>query len=681
MIVFDIETNGLLDQLTVIHCINMIDRETGERLRFNNHPDRAGRPPDGTILDGLRRLSEAPEIAGHNIVNFDVPALQKIYPTFKPKGEIHDTLVYSRVVWTDLKDIDFKAIKRRKRPDDFLKRNLTGRHSLEAWGYRLVSYKGDYGPKKEAEGKALGLTRDALVDYVWGTFNPEMDDYCEQDCEVTLKLLEKIEDQGYSYEALKLEMDVAQIIDLQEKHGFMLDIPAAEALAAEMTATQAELDRELRAAFKPWYAPVVEKGRIVTKTPTRKVWLKGVTSSGEVVKRSVDAGWAHCPVQLVEFEPSSRQKIANRLTSVYGWEPQEFTPSGQPKIDETTLDALAYPEVSLLKDYLIVSKALGFLATGEKALLKMVKPDGRIHGRVNSNGAVTGRMTHSDPNVAQVAKVKVDKDGNILKGIRGGYGYELRSLFTVPKGKKLVGVDAEGLELRMLSHYMARYDGGKYADTVVNGDKKDGTDVHSVNRDLVGLNTRDNAKTWKYAYLYGAGNWKLGFTAYEDMGDNKRAAFNAKYPPGKAKDDALSRLGATGRRKIEQGLPALGALQAAVQEKAKTGYLRGLDGRKLRVRGMHSALNTLLQSGGAIVMKKALVLAYEEFLARGWTHGKEFAFVANVHDEFQIEAEEHLAEEIGSIAAAAIRRAGEAFNLRCPLAGSKDIGIRWSDTH
>lgn len=670
MLVFDIETDGLLPELTRIHCVNMVDRETGARLRFNDQPELAGRPPDGTIEDALKLLQDADEIAGHNIVSFDIPALKKVYPWFEPRGTPRDTMVYSRLIWTDLKDIDFRAIAKRRRPPEwetgcrFGERmgSCTGRHSLAAWGYRLGDYKGDYSGD-------------------WTAFNPEMDDYCAQDVEVTVKLLEKIEAEGYDPAALDLETEVAEIISLQERQGFLFDVEAAERLAAEMAAEMADLDARLRQAFPPWLAPVIERGRVVEKTPTRAVTLRGVTTDETPVKVRIEKGHAYCPVKLVEFEPSSRDKIANRLKKLFGWVPQEFTDGGKPKVDETTLDALEYPEAALLRDYLTLAKRLGFLATGDNALLKMVGPDGRIHGKVNSNGAVTGRMTHFSPNLAQVPKVLVDGDGKPIRGLKGGYGFELRSLFIVPKGKRLVGVDAEGLELRMLAHYMARYDNGAYVETVVNGKKSDGTDVHTVNRKLVGLNSRDNAKTWKYAYLYGAGDWKLGFTAYSDLDDAARLAFNQKHGQGENRDKALSRLGRSGRTRIEKGLPALGQLQEAVQKKAKTGFLRSLDGRKLRVRGMHSALNTLLQGGGAIVMKKALVIAYREFLARGWEHGREFAFVANVHDEFQIEAEESLAEEIGAIAADAIRQAGEAFNLRCPLSGSKDIGLRWSDTH
>lgn len=680
MLVFDTEGDGFVEDMTRLHCINIIDRNTGARLRFNDHPELAARPPDGTLEEGARLLMEAEVIGGHNIIAHDIPAIQKIFPWFKPKGRVEDSLVYSRVIWTDLKDIDFKAIRRKKRPPEFEERRLIGRHSLEAWGYRLMKYKGDYGPMMEARGKALGLSGDDLRLFVWGTFNPDMDDYCEEDCEVTVKLFEKIEETGYAEESLDLETQVARIIDLQRNHGVLVNVVEAERLTGEMTATLAELDEELRKAFAPWYAPVVEKGRIAVRSPSRKSWLSGTDAADQVVKFPVDAGSSYCPVKLVEFKASSRDHIANRLKKLYGWEPQEFTPKGKPKVDETTLDGLDFPQRRLLLDYLVIAKSLGTLSTGDKAILNFVGPDGRMHPKVNSNGAVTGRMTHHDPNV-NLPKVKPDDNGHPLKGLAGGFGYELRSLVVVPKGYVLVGVDAEGLEDRMLAHYMARYDGGAYIDTLLNGDKKLGTDNHSITQRLIGLNLRDSGKRWRYAYLYGAGNWKLGAIQYDDMTEEQRARFNAKYPPGKERNDALTRLGAQGRKKIETGFPALGALQAKIQTKARTGSLRGLDGRKLHVRGQHSALNTLLQGGGAIVMKKALVLAYEAFQAKGWVFGKDYAFVLNVHDEFQIEAKEHLAEEIGAIAADAIRLAGEAYNLRCPLAGSKDFGPNWAETH
>lgn len=677
MLVFDTEGDGLIatdDQsklMTKLHNINLIDRATGERLRYNNEPLVVRVPPNGTLEEGARLLMEADAIAGHNIIGHDIPAIRFVFPWFEPKGAVIDTLIYSRLIWTNIRDIDLRAIKRRRRPAEWEKGckfngkpgSCTGKHSLASWGFRLGDYKGDF-------------------DGPWDVFTADMDDYCMQDVEVTLTLLEKIEAEGYSQWSLELETKVARIIDQQEKHGVLFNVAAAEKLAFDIQMVIVDLEDRLRAVIKPWFVPERANGELNIMTPKRSMRRKKVFDDGTQVIETITEGAPYCKVKLVNFEPGSRDKIADRLTKLFGWKPQEFTETGKPKIDETTLDALEYPEAGLIKDYLKAAKAYGFLAGGDNALLKKVQPDGRIHGRVNTNGAVTGRMTHSTPNLAQVAKVKVDKDGNILMGLAGGWGYELRSLFIVPKGKKLVGVDAEGLELRMLAHYMARYDGGAYAVAVVDGKKSLGTDAHSLNRDAIGMVSRDSGKTWIYAYLYGAGNWKLGFIFYEDMPDDQRAALNRKYQTADDKEAELSRVGGRGRKRIETRIPALGALVEKVKEVAKAeGHLRSLDGRKIHVRGLHSALNSLLQGGGAIVMKLALVLAYEEFLSKGWQFGREFAFVLNVHDEFQIEAMEEHAEEIGQIAADAIRRAGEEFKLRVPLAGSQDIGDTWADTH
>lgn len=672
MLVFDIETDGLLNELTTIHCINMVDRSTGERLRFNDQPLIVRRAPDGPISEGLKRLEAADEIAGHNVLSFDVPAIQKVYPSFQPKGRVIDTLVYSRIIWTNIRDIDLRAIRKRRRPlewDTGCTQNgrpvsCTGRHSLGAWGYRLGEYKGDFpGP--------------------WETFSADMDDYCAQDVEVTVKLIEKVEAEGYSVEALWLERRVAEIIHLQEKHGVLFDVAAAQKLEVELVGVLADLEDKLREAFKPWFVAERKFGKVIEMVPAHKRRrVKTVyEDGGRTTYTEYTADAPYSKVKLVSFNPGSRDMIADRLITLFGWRPQEFTETGKPKVDETTLDGLEQPEAKLLIDYLTVAKRLGFLATGDNALLKMVGPDGRIHGRVNSNGAITGRMTHMTPNLAQVPKVKVGPDGKPLLGLAGGYGFELRSLFIVPKGKKLVGVDAEGLELRMLGHYMALHDNGAYVETLVHGKKELGTDVHTVTRDFLSFNSRDNTKTFEYAYLYGAGNWKLGFITYEDLGDDARSSLNAAHKAGAAREKAFSQLGAKGRKRLETGFPALGKLQEAVKAKARSGFLRGLDGRKLHVRGMHSALNTLLQGGGAIVMKMALVLAYDAFIERGWEFGKDFAFVLNIHDEFQIEATEDIAQEVGKIAAKAIAHAGEAFGLRCPLAGSCDIGDKWSDTH
>jgi hypothetical protein len=666
MIVFDTESDDLLEAATKLHTVTLIDRETGSREAY--HDDPSITPRTGSLKAGIARLAKAVEdkvmVAGHNIIRHDLPLIKKLYPDFPlpHMDDVFDTLVVSRLIWTNLKDIDQRALRKHKRPQAFKDKRLSGKHSLEAWGYRLGDFKGDFkGP--------------------WHTFTQEMATYAVQDPEVTLTLVEHIEQQNYSEEAIRLEHRVAEIVFLQEQHGFYFFRYKAEELAVELMAETAKLEDQLRAAFQPWFEPVREKGHKVIVNRKVRGTAKVVSTDGDEWRAEFTPDAPYCKVKLVSFEPGSRDKIADRLKTIYGWEPTEFTPTGKAEVNENTLAGLNYPEVKLLIRYLVVKKLLGTVATGKKAWLNSVGPDSRIHSPVNSNGAVTGRMTHKD-HIAQVPKIK-KRDGKVLRGYEGRYGYESRALFGAPPGKKLVGVDADGLEGRMLGHYLARYDGGAYGRSVVSGSKADGTDNHTINQKTVGLTTRDGAKTWFYAYVYGAQNLKLGTTEYEDWPEARQDAFSAKYPPGKRREDALMRMGKRGREKIEVGLPGLGDLKAAVVKKAKARppKLRSLDGRYLHIRSAHSVLNTLLQGAGAIVMKKALVLAYDAFLERGWVHGREFAFVANVHDEFQMEVLPEYAEEVGAIASDAIRRAGEAFGLRVPLAGSSDIGQTWADTH
>jgi DNA polymerase I-like protein with 3'-5' exonuclease and polymerase domains len=668
MLVFDTESDNLLEEATRLHVINLIDRKTGAREAYHDHPDVSTKNRAGSLADGVARLrqavAEGETLAGHNVIKHDVPLIAKFFPDFYVHpDQLLDTLVVSRLIWTDIGDIDQRAMKNGKRPPAFREKGLAGKHSLEAWGYRLGFLKGDFkGP--------------------WDTFTVDMADYGIQDPEVTLALIEKIEEQNYAEEAIRLEHRVAEIIFLQERHGFWFDTDSAERLERELTAEKARLEDELRSAFSPWFEPERKGGKVLVVDPKRRRTAQVVAETGETWRSSYEPGEPYCKVKLVDFEPGSRDKIANRLIRLFGWTPVDYTPTGKPKVDETTLGGLDYPEAKLLIRYLTVDKRLGQLATGDEAWLKRVRSDHRIHGRVNTNGAITGRMTHSGPNMAQVPAIRVGDDDKPLLGFEGGYGVESRSLFTAAPGKVLVGVDAEGLELRELAHYMARYDNGAYVETVVNGKKSDGSDVHSVNRRAIGLNSRYNAKTWTYAYLYGAGDLKLGKIAYDDMTESQREEFNRKHPPGDQRERAIARLGKQKRSRIESSLPALGELQKAIKAAAvSTKQLRSHDGRMLNVRAQHSALNTLLQGGGAVVMKKALVLTYDAFLERGWKHGREFAFVVNVHDEFQKEVMPEYAEEVGAVAADAIRRAGEAFDLRCPLSGSADVGRTWADTH
>lgn len=656
MKVFDVETDGLLDELTKVHTLHVLETETGERLRFNDgfFADGTPAPRDGSIVDGLKLLMTTDGVIGHNIIAFDIPAITKVYPWFRLFCPVHDTLVYARLIYPHIKLIDSAAMKKGKRPIEFTGK-LVGAHSLKAWGMRLGCLKADY------EGE-------------WHSFTQEMEQYAAQDPVTTFALWELVINKEYAPEAVRLEHDVAEIIFLQERFGFLFDRAGAEKLEIELRGRKAELEDRLRETFRPWFKPERKHGQVVVMTPKRNDRARHYT---------VDAPFSK--IKLVSFNPASREQIGDRLKELYQWIPVEFTEGGQPKVDETTLGSLDHiPAARLLVDYLTVDKRLGQLADGKQAWLKKVRENGRIHGRVNTLGAITRRMTHSDPNVAQVPSL-INAKGVVP------YGRECRSLFIVRHGFKLCGCDAEGLELRMLAHYMGKFDEGAYADTVVNGDKDLGTDVHTVNQRLLRMNSRNSAKTWIYAYLYGAGLLKLGMVLYEDFTPEQREAFNAKHEAGTVREKALKRIGLQARKRVEQGLPALGKLQEIVKKLAVRGYLKTIDGGRLKVRSAHSALNTLLQGGGAIVMKKAVVLLYQrlrdagfepDYLTGELRRGDEMmGFVANIHDEVQMEVPEHLAAWVGQLAADAIRDAGLAFGLRCPLAGAFQIGDNWADSH
>ncbi|HCL3314591.1 TPA: DNA polymerase [Pseudomonas aeruginosa] len=599
---FDCETDGLLHQLTRIHSLVIKDPESGEVWSC---ADRQGYHP---IKFGLKMLMEADLAVGHNILKFDVPALNKVYPWFTLGVEkMRDTLILSRLLWPDLGDRDMGLIKKGKLPG-----KLRGSHGLEAWGHRLGLHKGDYAAQMEAKGLDP-----------WAAWNVDMQDYCELDVDVTERLWEKINQKEIPDRAVELEHWFAHIIGLQEQFGFAFDVEKAVELYAKLAARRLEIDEELKAYFKPWY---INDGLMVPKRPNRTM--------GYV------EGAAFCKIKLQEFNPSSRQQIGDRLGKLFGWKPKEFTENGQPQIDETILAALPYPPAKLLSERFTIEKRIGQLAEGSQAWLKLER-NGRIHGSVNTIGAVTGRCTHANPNVAQVPSGKA------------AFGDDCRKLFHVPVGWKQVGADASGLELRCLAHYMARYDGGEYGKVLLEGD------IHKANQEAAGLPTRDNAKTFIYAFLYGAGDEKIGSIVGKGAKEGKRL-----------KDNFLKKT------------PALARLREDVVRVAKTRkYLLGIDGRQLHVRSEHSALNTLLQSAGALLVKQATVNLYLELSRRGYIFGKHWGMVAHVHDEFQLQVLEEIADEVAEVACWAFREAGKQFNWRCPLDGEAKIGMNWYECH
>ena len=458
---------------------------------------------------------------------------------------------------------------------------LENGHSLRAWGHRLGNYKDDF------KGFDDGL-------------NEEMVRYCKQDVEVTALLYKRLSrdllEWGYSSD---LEHQVAIEVKKQEENGFKLDVKKAIFLLADWKKRLAELEEELQTVFTPL---TIE--RVSEKT-------------GKRLKDKIEV-----------FNPGSRKQIAERLSAL-GWKPKKHTEKGTVIVDEGTLQTIDIPQAKLIAEYLLLQKRLAQV----ESWIDHADHIDRVHCKVITNGAVTGRMTHSKPNLAQVPRV-----GN-------PFGKECRECWTVEDGNVLVGIDASGIELRLLAHFMRDED---YINEILSGD------IHTKNMIAAGLTNRDQSKTFIYAFLYGAGAAKIG----QIVGGGERE--------GKKLIDSFLK-----------NTPALQKLREKVSRLAQRGWLPGLDGRRLIVRSQHAALNTLLQGSAAVVMKEALI-GLTNKMKESTIVG---SFVANVHDEWQIETTKEFAGSVGEAGIQAIQQAGLTFGLRCPLDGEYKTGTNWAATH
>ena len=574
-IVLDIETNSKHDKIWMAVTRNI---ETGDVKVWKE-------------ASGLQKyLDSCDLIIMHNGICFDAPVLRETWKTSIMPSQVCDTLVLSRL----------------------LSPSLEGGHSLDAWGTRVGCFKAPYqkiwswitGTRLIADkehpafnGYYSGMEFDKPVMSL-------LESYCIQDTLVTQKLYEHLTSElklnKFDQRSIDLEHKVQAIIAKQERNGFKLDEVAGITLLSTLQNKLAHIENELQGIFP---AKTIE--RVSEKT-------------GKSLKAKVEV-----------FNPGSRKQIGERLIEK-GWKPSRYTETGQPIVDEGTLDGVDIPEAKAINEFLMLQKRVAQI----ESWLKAVGEDGRVHGKVITNGAVTGRMTHMSPNMAQVPN-----SGS-------PYGEDCRDLWIVEKGYKLVGIDASGLELRMLAHYMKD---DAYIHEVVSGD------IHTANQKAAGLQTRNQAKTFIYAFLYGAGDAKIGTVVGAGAKEGKEL-----------------------KSRFLKNTPSLEKLREQVSKiAANKGSLPGLDGRRVQVRSDHAALNTLLQSAGAIVMKQALVLLNDE-LRRAKINYK---FVANVHDEWQIEVEEARAEEAGKLGVLAIEKAGKVLNMRCPLGGEYKVGNSWKETH
>ena len=614
-IVFDIESNGFLETMDTIWCV---------ALKIDDKP---------TVCYGLRVLTncvgtleeawdilKGNRIIGHNIIGFDLPAIKKVTGIdLWDYCDVYDTLIASKLKYPNLILID--SNNKRILP------KLRGRHGLKAWGYRVRSHKGTFGEQEEA----------------WDALTEDMVTYCIQDVDLNYLVYKRVND--VPVKAMELEMAFARIIQRQVAFGWYFDIKKAQALHIELVTELEQAKRELFDVFKPLptWTPRNPSKEFKINGENTKAWLHN-QELGCVYNDDLEYGY----YRDVDFNPNSGQHIVRWVEHLFGkqkWnrnDPTDLCPEGSPKTGAEDIMKMfeEMPWAKPMTHFFEVTKLLGMVAEGKNAWLKLVKGDGRIHGGVDTLGAVTRRCTHSKPNVAQCPSNRAYR------------GEVCRSLFTAPKGKVIVGCDASGLELRVFAHFLARYDNGEYGDVILNGD------IHTYNQTAAGLATRDMAKTMIYGTLYGGGDAKIGQIVEGTAKDGKRI-----------KDS------------FKKKVPAYAQLLEAVQGAVKTrGSINSLDGNKYYIRSPHSALNVLLQGAGALVMKRYLI-EVDNNLQKEFKYGVDYEHIANVHDEIQIEVDEDKAKRVAEICEESFQDVTEFFGFRIKLEGEAKIGRDWSCTH
>ena len=509
-LIFDIETDGFLSDVTKIHSIVIKDIDTGQM--FSYHGDKIGR--------GLYILSGASLLVGHNILKFDLPVIKKLYPEYKIDGEVFDTLLVSRLIWTNRKELDFRMKE--------LPLKLAGRHSLESWGFRLGLRKGEFAKTGD-----------------FSKWSEEMQKYCELDVEVTYEFWKLIQKQNYSKEAIKLEHDFARCINLQEAHGFYFDVASAKKLYASLANRRLELEQKLVSTFPNWKK---YKGTFIPKRDNKTLGYK----KGVPIKR----------YEEITFNPNSRDHIADRLMNK-GWKPKLYTPDGKPKVDETVLSSLEYPEAKLLAEHFLVQKRIGQLAEGANAWLKLERTEKFMDKLLQMAQTLGGVLTKSLMLHKHLLLVFL-----MVKNV------VLFLLFQMVMFLLVVMLVVLSFVVLLIISVLSMKD--SFANELLNGD------VHTNNQKQIGLPTRDLAKRVIYGIIYGVGDARLGSIVEKTANEGRRI-----------------------KTKLFETIPALKILKDNVIVKTRNqNYLYGLDKRKLIPRSEHSSLNLLIQSAGALLIKK-----------------------------------------------------------------------------
>ena len=451
------------------------------------------------------------------------------------------------------------------------------------------------GHSLKAWGDRLGFPKGDVETFE--VYTPDMLEYCKQDVNITHKLFNILqsEGKGFSRSSIRLEHNVRVIIDQQEKNGFAMDMRKAMSLYNKLKDEANGLEKWAVTTFDP---TVVE---LKTKT------------------------------KYIPFNIGSRQQIADRLMEL-GWKPKQHTDKGNIIINEAVLDTIELPEAKKFSRFFLLQKRIAQIKSWIEAC---DDTDGRVHGRVMTLKTITGRMSHHSPNMAQIPAV------------RSPYGKECRDCWTVdnPYTHSIVGTDASGLELRCLAHLM---NDATFTDILLTGD------IHTHNMQMAGLTNRDQAKTFIYAFMYGAGASKIGQIVGAGAKEGQQLI-----------------------NKFLSSMPALKRVRDSVTKAANKGMIKGIDGRLLHIRSPHSALNTLIQGAGAVVCKVWLI----NMIKRIRRIGVDAKLVASIHDEYQFEVLNKDVKRFGQLTKDAMKDTEKQLHMKCPLDNEWKVGRTWAQTH